>query len=150
MKKIAVFPGSFNPMTIGHEDIVLRALPLFDELIIAVGFNSSKSYEYSPEDRKTTIENIFRNHPKISVITYSGLTVDFCRSVDANYIVRGLRTSVDFDYERNIGLMNLEMAPEIESIFLISRPQFSALSSSVVRDIQRNGGDISAYIPKEK
>ena len=87
MKKIAVFPGSFNPMTIGHEDIVLRALPLFDELIIAVGFNSYKSYEYSPEDRKTTIEKIFKNHPKVTVVTYSGLTVDFCKFKKANFIL---------------------------------------------------------------
>ncbi|MGB0391255.1 MAG: pantetheine-phosphate adenylyltransferase [Salibacteraceae bacterium] len=148
MVRRAIFPGSFNPITIGHEDIILRALPLFDELIIAIGYNSSKQYEISPEERKSQIERIFNNHPKIKVQTYSGLTVDFCKSVKANFIVRGLRTSVDFEYERNIGLMNLELAPEIESVFFMSRPKFSAISSSVVRDIQKNGGDITPFIPK--
>jgi pantetheine-phosphate adenylyltransferase len=149
MFRRAIFPGSFNPITIGHEDIILRALPLFDEIIIAVGFNSKKQYAISPEDRKAQIERIFKKQPKIKVEIYSGLTVEFCKSVHANYIIRGLRTSVDFDYERNIGLMNLELAPEIESVFLMSRPKYSAISSSVVRDIQKNGGDISDFIPKE-
>ena len=148
MNRIGVFPGSFDPITIGHEDIILRALPLFDKLIIAIGYNSTKTYENPPENRKSQIEKVFINQPKIEVIIYEGLTVDFCKKQNANYILRGIRTAADFEFERNIGLMNLEMAPNLESIFLISRPEFSALSSTVVRDIKRNGGDISKFVPK--
>ena len=148
MSNIAVFPGSFDPITVGHEDIVLRSLNLFDSIIIAIGTNSSKKNLYSAEVRKEQIEKVFSNYPEISVQTYTGLTVDFCKSVNAQYILRGLRTSTDFEYERNIGLMNLELASEIETIFVISKPEYSALSSSVVRDIQRHGGDISPFIPK--
>lgn len=148
MIKIGVFPGSFDPITVGHEDIINRALQLFDTLIIAIGFNSTKKYLYSPEERKVQIEKVFANNPKIKVMTYEGLTVDFCKSVNANYILRGIRTSADFEFERNIGLMNLEMAPDIESVFLLSRPEYSALSSSVVRDIKRHNGDISRFIPE--
>ena len=148
MSKIAIFPGSFDPITVGHEDIILRSLDLFDELIIAIGFNSNKKYVNTPEERKSQIEKVFKSYPKVKVSVYSGLTVDFCKSVNATFILRGIRTASDFEYERNIGLMNLEMAPNIETIFLISRPKYSALSSTVVRDIKRNGGDISNFIPK--
>ena len=148
MSKIGVFPGSFDPITIGHEDIINRALPLFDKLIVAIGFNSKKQYLNSPEARKEQIEKVFSGNPKIIVETYEGLTVDYCKSKNANYILRGIRTAADFEFERNIGLMNLEMAPDIESVFLLSRPEFSALSSTVVRDIKRHGGDISKFIPE--
>ena len=148
MIKIGVFPGSFDPITVGHEDVINRALHLFDTLIIAIGYNSTKKHLYSPEERKVQIEKVFANNPKIKVMTYEGLTVDFCKSVNAKYILRGIRTSADFEFERNIGLMNLEMAPEIESIFLLSRPEYSALSSTVVRDIKRHNGDISKFIPE--
>ncbi|UTW67218.1 pantetheine-phosphate adenylyltransferase [bacterium SCSIO 12643] len=149
MRRIAVFPGSFDPITVGHEDIIKRALPLFDNLIIAIGNNSNKKYLYSPEERKTQIERVFENEPKIEVKIYNGLTVDFCKDQNAQFILRGIRTSADFEFERNIGLMNLDMAPNVESVFIISRPEYSALSSSVVRDIQRHGGDISKYVPKQ-
>lgn len=149
MRKIAVFPGSFDPITVGHEDIIKRALPLFDTLIIAIGNNSNKKYLYSPEERKTQIEHVFENEPRIQVKIYDGLTVHFCQEQNAQFILRGIRTSADFEFERNIGLMNLDMAPNVDSIFIISRPEYSALSSSVVRDIQRHGGDISKYVPKQ-
>jgi pantetheine-phosphate adenylyltransferase len=149
MTKIGIFPGSFDPLTVGHEDIIQRALPLFDSLIIAIGSNSNKTYLYSPEERKVQIEKVFIHESKIRVEIYTGLTVNFCQKQNAQYILRGIRTSGDFEFERNIGLMNLDMAPEIESIYIISRPEYSALSSSVVRDIQKHGGDISKYIPKD-
>jgi len=149
MRRIAVFPGSFDPITVGHEDIIKRALPLFDTLIIAIGNNSNKKYLYSPKERKTQIERVFENEPRIQVKIYDGLTVNFCQEQNAQFILRGIRTSADFEFERNIGLMNLDMAPNVESIFIISRPEYSALSSSVVRDIQRHGGDISKYLPKQ-
>jgi len=148
MNRIGVFPGSFDPITVGHEDIVLRSLSLFDTLIIAIGSNSNKKYLYTPEERKIQIEKVFSNQPKVKVIIYTGLTVNFCKEQNAQYILRGIRTAMDFEFERNIGLMNLDMEPEIESIFLISKPEFSALSSSVVRDIKKNNGNISKYIPK--
>ena len=148
MEKIAVFPGSFDPITIGHEDIILRALPLFDKLIIAIGYNSTKTYQTSPEVRKQNIEKVFRGIDKIEVDSYTGLTVDYCKSAGAGFILRGLRTSGDFEFERNIGLMNLTMAPDIETIYLLSRPEYSAISSTVVRDIIRNNGDYAAFLPK--
>ncbi len=148
MSSIAVFPGSFDPITVGHEDIILRSIDLYDNIIVAIGTNSSKKNLYSAEERKAQIEQVFINYPKVSVQIYSGLTVTFCKSVGAKYILRGIRTAMDFEYERNIGLMNLELAPEIETIFLMSRPKYSALSSSVVREIKKYNGDISQFIPK--
>lgn len=148
MSKIGVFPGSFDPITVGHEDIINRALPLFETLIIAIGFNSTKQYLNSPEERKAQIEKVFADNTKVVVETYEGLTVDYCKTKNASFILRGIRTAADFEFERNIGLMNLEMAPEIESVFLLSRPEFSALSSTVLRDIKHHGGDISKFIPE--
>lgn len=148
MSKIAVFPGSFDPITLGHEDIICRSIHLFDSIVVAIGTNSSKKNLYTAEERKAQIEKVFQNEPKISVMIYAGLTVNFCKSINAQFILRGIRTSMDFEYERNIGLMNLELAPEIETIFLMSSPRFSALSSSVVREIQKHNGDIRPFLPK--
>ncbi|MBI9039161.1 MAG: pantetheine-phosphate adenylyltransferase [Bacteroidales bacterium] len=148
MEKIAVFPGSFDPITRGHESIVLRALPLFDKIIIAIGENSDKKTYFSAEKRLRWINRVFKNEAKIDVITYNGLTVDFCKEVGAKYILRGLRTSADFEFERSVGQINKKMFPEIETIFFLTVPELTALNSSIVRDILRHGGDVSQFIPE--
>lgn len=147
MKKIAVFPGSFDPFTIGHEAIIRRALNLFDEIIIAVGANALKKNYYSLDTRKEMITKVFRNEPKIIVDHYEGLTVDYCKKKGAGYLLRGLRTSADFEFERAIGQVNKSMAPGIESVFLLTFPEHSFINSTIVRDIIRNGGDASGFVP---
>lgn len=145
---IAIFPGSFDPMTIGHLDIVTRALPLFEKVIIAIGVNSQKKYLFPLEKRIHWIEKIFEKEKKVLVDSYSGLTVEFCEKVGAGYILRGLRSPADFEFEKAIGQMNRLMKPKIESIFLLSQPQYTAISSTIVRDIIINGGDASKFLPE--
>jgi pantetheine-phosphate adenylyltransferase len=147
MKKIAVFPGSFDPFTIGHEAIIRRALDLFDEIIIAVGANALKKNYYSLETRKEMISKIFENDPKVVVDHYEGLTVEYCKRKGASYLLRGLRTSADFEFERAIGQVNKSMAPGIESVFLLTAPDHSFINSTIVRDIIRHGGDASQFVP---
>jgi pantetheine-phosphate adenylyltransferase len=147
MEKIAVFPGSFDPITCGHESIIRRALPVFDRIIVAVGENAEKKSFFPMGARLKWLEKVFSNESRVEIHKYSGLTVDFCRKVDAGYILRGLRTSADFEFERTIGLMNKALFPEVETVFLLSAPEYAALSSSVVRDILRNGGDVSMFVP---
>ena len=149
MKKIAVFPGSFDPITRGHESIIRRALPVFDEIIVALGENVEKQTYFPMENRLKWLESVFRNEPKITIEKYSGLTVDFCKRMKAGYILRGLRTSADFEFERSVGLINKVISPAIETIFLLSAPEYAALSSSVVRDIIKNGGDVSNFVPEK-
>ena len=149
MKKIGIFPGSFDPFTIGHEAIVRRALPLFDELIISIGYNSAKKGYFSLEKRKQWIENIFADEPKISVDTYEGLTVNYCEQKKAKYILRGLRTAADFEYERAIAQMNRMLIDGIETVFLLTFPEHSPISSTIVREILKHGGDASQFVPKE-
>jgi pantetheine-phosphate adenylyltransferase len=149
MKKIALFPGSFDPFTIGHESIVMRSLPLFDKLIIGVGINLDKKYFFPLDKRVEWIQQLFANEPKIEVHTYEGLTVDFCDHVGAKYLLRGLRTSADFEFERAVGQTNSILHPDIESVFLLTRPEHTFVSSSIVRDVYMNGGDISYFIPKK-
>ena len=146
MKK-AVFPGSFDPITLGHLDVINRGLALFDEVIIAIGVNTDKKHMFSLEERKLHIENAFKNEPRIKVSTYKGLTVDYCKTVKADYILRGLRNSADFNYEQSIAQTNSILA-KIESVFLVCAPNVSNISSSIVRDIIRNGGDCKALVPK--
>ena len=147
MERIAVFPGSFDPFTIGHESIVRRAIPLFDRIIVALGENSSKTGFFPIEKRLQWINEVFEYDETISVTTYQGLTVDFCKQVNAKYLLRGLRTSADFEYERMIAQVNRAMIPEIESIFLLTEPEHSAINSTIVREIIRMGGDASQFLP---
>lgn len=147
MKRIAVFPGSFDPITKGHESIIRRAMPLFDEIIVAIGVNSNKSYFFSLEQRKRWIENTFADLPHVSVETFSGLTVEFCKAKNANYIIRGLRSSVDLNFERSIAQMNFAMAATIETVFLVTEPKFSAINSTIIRDIVRNKGNVTEFVP---
>ncbi len=147
-KRIAIFPGSFDPITKGHENILLRALPLFDEIIIAIGKNSSKQNYFSLEQRETWIRQVFANEPKVNIETYTGLTIDFCKKRNAKYILRGLRTSADFEFEKAIAQNNKVMAPDIETIFILPVSELSAINSTIVRDIIRNGGDAAPFVPK--
>tara|TARA_B100000886_G_C20421008_1_gene491593 strand:+ start:2332 stop:2793 length:462 start_codon:yes stop_codon:yes gene_type:complete len=148
-KKIAVFPGSFSPFTKGHESIVNRALPLFDEIIISIGINSSKNDYFSIQEKIQWIENVFANENKVKVMRYEGLTVDHCIAVSANYILRGLRDSHDFKYEKGIAQMNHSIQNNIETIFIITEAKYSHISSTLVRDIIKNGGDVSQFVPEQ-
>tara|TARA_R100000935_G_C2831653_1_gene165434 strand:+ start:915 stop:1364 length:450 start_codon:yes stop_codon:yes gene_type:complete len=145
--KRAVFPGSFDPITLGHVDILERALPLFDEIILAIGTNADKKYMFSLEDRVRFLEETFKNEPKIKVMTYKGLTVDFCKKENAAFILRGLRNTIDLEFEKTIGQTNYKMSG-IETVFLISSSGKGHISSSVVRDVRKNGGDFSFMVPK--
>jgi pantetheine-phosphate adenylyltransferase len=147
MERIAIFPGSFDPFTIGHESIMNRALPLFDKIVIMIGYNVNKKPFYSMEKRLRWINQIFENEDKVEVRTHEGLTVDFCKEVNAKYILRGIRTSSDFEYERAIAQVNKKMHPEIESVFLLTLPEHTPVMATIVRDIVSHGGDISMFIP---
>ncbi|RLD39161.1 MAG: pantetheine-phosphate adenylyltransferase [Bacteroidetes bacterium] len=149
MEKIAIFPGSFDPITCGHASIIKRAIPLFDKIIIAIGVNALKSNYFDLEKRIKMIEAVFADSDKIEVQSYTGLTIDFCKKVNAKFLLRGLRTSADFEFERSIGQINKQMNSEIETVFLLTQPEHTALNSSIVRDILRNNGDVSQFIPAE-
>jgi pantetheine-phosphate adenylyltransferase len=149
MKKIAVFPGSFDPVTIGHIDIINRGLPLFDKLIVGIGINSQKKYLFPLEKRIDWIKKIFQFEPRIEVESYTGLTVGFCESHGAQYILRGIRSSGDFEFERAVSQTNRVLSRQIETIFILANPSLAAVSSSIVRDVIVNGGDPSAFIPEE-
>jgi len=149
MSKIAVFPGSFSPFTVGHQSVVDRALPLFDKVIIAIGINSEKNEFFSIEERMKWIESVYDKNEKIEIKRYEGLTVDFCENEGANFILRGLRDSHDFKFEKNIAQMNKDLNSKIETIFIITPPEMSHISSSLIRDIIKNGGDVSQFLPKE-
>ena len=147
--KIALFPGSFDPVTKAHVDIIKRAVGLFDKLYIGIGDNSSKKGLLSMGQREQMLRAVFDNDPKIHVIAYEGLTVEFCKSINAGYMIRGIRTVSDFEYEKAIAQMNHALAPDIESIFIVSKPGYSSISSTIVREIMRHNGDVSQFIPKE-
>jgi pantetheine-phosphate adenylyltransferase len=149
MENIALFPGSFDPFTIGHESVVRRALPLFDKIIVAIGYNSAKSGFFPLEKRIKWIEEIFKGEKKIEVQSYEGLTANFCRKVGAKYLLRGLRTAADFEYERAIAQMNNMLDNDIETVFLLTKPEHSPISSTIVREIIRHGGNASQFVPKQ-
>lgn len=146
--KTAIFPGSFDPFTIGHESIVKRALPMFDKIVIMIGFNANKKSFFPLEKRLKWINQVFEDEPKIEVSVHEGLTVDFCKEVGAKYILRGLRTSADFEYERAIAQINKKMHPEIETVFLLTLPEHTPVNATIIRDIVFHGGDASMFLPK--
>lgn len=146
-KRIALFPGSFDPFTIGHESVVKRALTLFDKIIIGIGDNNLKSTMLSIEKRIEIINKVFINEPKVEIKTYSGLTIDFCKKNNCNFILRGLRTSADFEFERAIGQTNKLLEKNIETVFILTLPEHTFISSSIVRDILKNKGELSHFLP---
>ena len=143
----AIFPGSFDPITLGHEDIIRRGIPLFDEIVIAIGVNAEKKYMFSLEDRKRFIEETFKNEPKISIIVYEGLTIELCKKINANFILRGLRNPADFEFEKAIAHTNRRMS-KIETVFLLTAAKTSFISSSIVRDVIRNNGQYELLVPE--
>ena len=146
MKRKAVFPGSFDPITLGHFDIIKRGIPLFDEVVVAIGINPDKKYMFSLEDRKRFIEQAFKDEPKVSVITYQGMTIDLCQKLGAGFILRGLRNPADFEFEKAIAHTNGQLS-KIETVFLLTDPQTSYISSTIVRDVMVNKGDYRVLVP---
>ncbi len=148
MKRVALFPGSFDPFTKGHEDIVLRGLRLFDEIVISIGYNSGKSVRYFPiEIMIQKIQLTFQSYPQIKVSTYSELTAEFAKKNSANFLLRGLRNTTDFEYENSIAQVNRHLNADLESVFLITSPQFASISSSIIREVHRYHGDVSDFLP---
>lgn len=145
--KRALFPGSFDPITLGHYDIIHRALDLFDEIVVAIGVNNDKNYMFSVEERKAFIEKAFADQPKVKVTTYQGLTVDYCKEIDAQFILRGLRNPADFEFEKAIAHTNRTLS-KIETVFLLTAARTSFISSSIVRDVIRNNGDYTVLVPE--
>lgn len=144
--KTAVFPGSFDPITLGHYDIIKRGVGLFDKVVVAIGVNAEKKYMFPLEERQKFIEEAFKDEPKVEVITYQGLTIDLCKKIGAQFILRGLRNPADFEFEKAIAHTNRELS-QIETVFLLTAARTSYISSSIVRDVLRNGGDYTILVP---
>ena len=147
--KVAVFPGSFDPITTGHVDLVHRSLDLFDKIIVAIGINTQKKYLFTLEQRIEWLEKVFENESRVTIESYEGLTAHYCNKVGADYLLRGLRNASDFDYEKTISQLNTIVGNGIETIFLISQPKYSHISSTIVREIIKGKGDASSFLPKE-
>lgn len=147
--KIAIFPGSFDPITIGHVDIVKRSIPLFDKIIVAIGVNTQKKYLFSLEQRTEWIKDVFKEYPTIEVSSYNGLTINYCKEIGAQYLLRGIRSASDFEYEKTIAHLNHTMESQIETILMLSPPEYSSISSTIVREIILGKGDVSKFVPKE-
>ncbi|MBI9062260.1 MAG: pantetheine-phosphate adenylyltransferase [Marinilabiliaceae bacterium] len=148
MDKLAIFPGSFDPFTVGHEDVVKRGLSLFESIVIAVGYNANKRDYFPLDDRMQWIRDVFANDPRIRVEKYEGLTVDFAKEIGASHILRGIRTSADFEYERAIAQVNKAMS-NIDSVFLLTTPEHTPVNSTIIRDILKHGGDASMFLPEQ-
>lgn len=148
MNRIAVFVGSFDPITRGHEEIVMRALPLFDQIIVAIGINTGKQCLFPIDKRLEFVKTTFANSSKIIVKTYDGLTIDFCKENNAKFILRGLRNAIDFEYEKNIAITNNDLSPDIETIFMISAPEYSHINASIIRELIKMETDVSKYLPQ--
>ncbi|RAJ88181.1 phosphopantetheine adenylyltransferase [Chitinophaga dinghuensis] len=144
---ICLFPGTFDPITLGHTDVIDRALDLFDKLVIGIGYNSAKQPMFPLEQRMEWIRQHYKNDSRVEVASYQGLTIDFCRKINARFILRGIRGVGDFEYEKAIADVNRTMEPTVETIFLTCTPQYASIASTLVRDIHRHGGDVSPFIP---
>lgn len=149
MKRIAVFPGSFDPITRGHEDIVIRARSLFDEIVVAIGENSQKKYMFDLEQRMQFIKSTFEEFDDVQVVSYEGLTTAYCKKIGAQFMLRGLRSSVDYEYERSIAQMSRDLDSSIETVLLYTSPELSAINSSVVREIIKNNGNVDSFVPSK-
>jgi pantetheine-phosphate adenylyltransferase len=147
--KIAVFPGSFDPITIGHVDILKRSIPLFDKIIIAIGVNTQKKYLFPLEQRMAWIEKVFKDYKNVEVAHYQGLTINYCKERGAGYILRGIRSAADFEYEKTIAHLNHSMNTNLETILMLSPPEYSSISSTIVREIILGKGDVSMFVPSE-
>jgi pantetheine-phosphate adenylyltransferase len=149
MQRICLFPGTFDPVTLGHVDIITRALPLFDKIVVGIGINTAKAPMFSPEKRLGWVDTIFKNEPKVQGAVYEGLTVDFCKKIGAKFILRGIRYVSDFEYEKTIADANRTLDRSIETIFLTGEPKYTSVASTIVRDIIKNGGDATHFLPPE-
>ena len=148
MQRICLFPGTFDPVTLGHTDIINRALALFDKIVVGIGINAAKNPMFTADQRKIWFEEIYKDEPKLTVETYDGLTIKFCQSIGAKFILRGIRYVSDFEYEKTIADANRTMDSKIETIFLTGEPKYTSVASTIVRDILRNGGDASPFLPE--
>ncbi|MCX6288876.1 MAG: pantetheine-phosphate adenylyltransferase [Bacteroidetes bacterium] len=148
MQRICLFPGTFDPVTLGHIDIINRSLPLFDKVVVGIGINASKNPMFTADQRKLWFDEIYKDQPKVEVATYDGLTVKFCQAIGAHFILRGIRYVSDFEYEKTIADANRTMDRDIETIFLTGEPKYTSVASTIVRDIIRNGGDASPFLPE--
>jgi pantetheine-phosphate adenylyltransferase len=147
MSRICLFPGTFDPVTLGHVDIIDRALPLFDQIIVGIGINTSKAPMFTPEQRLQWVNEIYRNEPKVKGAVYEGLTVNFCKKIGARFILRGIRYVSDFEYEKTIADANRTLDKELETVFLTGEPKYTSVASTIVRDIIKNGGDATPFLP---
>lgn len=148
MSRICLFPGTFDPLTLGHVDIINRALPLFDKIVVGIGLNSSKAPMFSPEQRLDWIKEIYKDEERVEGAVYEGLTIDYCKKIGANFILRGIRYVSDFEYEKTIADANRTLDKSIETIFLTGEPKYTSVASTIVRDIIRNGGNAALFLPE--